>query len=110
MQEEQKAKGIMILIEFKDMVGLQNFTNEMEKRNINGLLMVTPEFVKDNCDKIKAVLKKGVEIVGTNVEAPFWDIPYEVQKKRISEMVTNIEACTGIPVRIISSRYMACPL
>ena len=55
MQEDQKAKGIMILIEFKDTVGLQNFTNEMEKRNINGLLMVTPEFVKDNCDDIKAV-------------------------------------------------------
>jgi len=27
MQEDQKAKGIMILIEFKDTVGLQNFTN-----------------------------------------------------------------------------------
>jgi len=38
MQEDQRAKGIMILIEFKDTVGLQNFTNEMEKRNINGLL------------------------------------------------------------------------
>ena len=107
IQEDQKAKGIMILIEFKDTVGLQNFTNEMEKRNINGLLMVTPEFVKDNCDDIKAVIKKGVEIVGTNVEAPFWDIPYEVQKKRIIDMTKNIEACTGIPVRIISSRYMA---
>jgi len=107
MQEDQKAKGIMILIEFKDMVGLKTFTNEMEKRNINGLLMVTPEFVKDNCADIKAVIKKGVEIVGTNVEAPFWDIPYAVQKKRIIDMTENIEACTGIPVRIISSRYMA---
>jgi hypothetical protein len=25
--------------------------------------MVTPEFVKDNCDDIKAVIKKGMEIV-----------------------------------------------
>ncbi|MCK5836516.1 MAG: hypothetical protein KAH09_04565 [Desulfobacula sp.] len=107
MQKDQKAKGIMILIEFKNTVGLQNFTNEMEKRNINGLLMVTPKFVKENCDNIKAVIKKGVEIVGTNVEEPFWDIPYEVQKKRIIDMTKNIEACTGVPVRIISSRYMA---
>jgi hypothetical protein len=37
MQAKQKAKGIMVLIEFKDMVGLQNFTNEMKKRNITGL-------------------------------------------------------------------------
>jgi hypothetical protein len=106
-REDQKARGIMILIEFKNTVGLKNFTNEMEKRKINGLLMVTPEFVKDNCEDIKEVIKKGVEIVGTNVEEPFWDIPYDVQKKRIIELTKNIESCTGVPVRIISSRYMA---
>ncbi len=32
MQEDQIAKGIMILIEFKDTVGLQNSTNEMGKK------------------------------------------------------------------------------
>ena len=31
----------------------------------------------------------------------------ESQKKRIIDMTKNIEACAGIPVRIISSRYMA---
>ena len=106
-KKNQKAKGIMILIEFKDTIGLKNLANEMEKRKINGLLMVTPEFVQNNCDDIKAVIKKGIEIVGTNVEEPFWDIPYAVQKKRIIELTKNIESCTGVPVRIISSRYMA---
>lgn len=77
----QKAKGIMVLIEFKDTVGLKQFTNSMEERNIEGLLMVTPEFVKDNCSDIKQVMERGVEIVASNVDGPFWDVPYEDEEK-----------------------------
>ena len=102
-----KAKGIMILIEYKDTVGLANFMNEMEKRNIHGLLMVTPEFVQSNCESIKEIIKHNVEIVASNIGAPFWDIPYEEQKTRILEMKQGIESCTGVPIRIISSTYMA---
>jgi len=104
---ETKAKGIMLLIEYKDTIGLANFVNEMEKRNIHGLLMVTPEFVQNNCEAIKEITKHNVEIVASNIGAPFWDIPYEEQKARILEMKQGIESCTGIPIRIISSTYMA---
>ena len=109
IEEEMKTKtqGIMILIEYKDTIGLSNFVNEMYKRDIHGLLMVTPEFVNENCDEIKELLKYNIEIVGSNVGAPFWDMPYEDQKARIIEMKEGIEACTGVPIRIISSRYMA---
>jgi hypothetical protein len=102
-----KVKSMMILIEFKDTEGLGNFVNEMKKRDIHGLLMVTPEFVQDNCADIKEVIKHNVEIVASNVEEPFWDMPYEDQKERIIEMKEGIESCTDVPVRIISSRYMA---
>jgi hypothetical protein len=106
-QTPEKAKSMMVLIEFKDTVGLSNFVNEMEQRDIHGLLMVTPEFVQDNCEAIKEVIKHNVEIVGTNVEEPFWDVSYEDQKERILEIKQGIESCTNVPVRIISSRYMA---
>ena len=105
--EEEKPMGTMFMIEYQDTVGLSNFVNEMEKREIHGLLMVTPEFVTANCEDIKEILKHDVEIVGCNVDEPFWDIPYEEQKTRITQMKTEIEACTGVPVRIISSRYFA---
>ena len=104
---ETKAKGIMLLIEYKDTIGLSNFVNELEKRNIPGLLMVTPEFVQKNCETIKEITKHNVEIVASNIGAPFWDIPYEEQKARILEMKQGIESCTGVPIRIISSTYMA---
>ncbi len=102
-----KAKGIMLLIEYKDTVGLSNFVNEMDKRNIHGLLMVTSEFVQNNCETIKEITKHNIELVGSNIGAPFWDIPYEEQKSRIIEMKEGIESCTGVPIRIISSTYMA---
>jgi len=108
--QEKVPEGIMILIEYQDTVGLANFVNEMEKRNIYGLLMVTPEFVQNNCEDIKEIIKHNVEIVASNVSAPFWDIPYDVQKTRITEMIEGIESCTGVPIRIISSRYMASDL
>lgn len=108
--QSAKAKGIMILIEFKDTVGLRQFNANIQERDITGLLMVTPEFVKDNCEEVKEVMESGVEIVASNIGDPFWDIPYEEQKARIIEMNEGIEACTGVPVRIISSRYMASDL
>ncbi|MFW6110212.1 MAG: hypothetical protein ACOC6Q_02180 [Patescibacteria group bacterium] len=109
-QKEETAptpQGVMFLIEYKDTVGLTNFVNEMSKREVPGLLMVTPEFVQENCADIKEIIKHNVEIVGCNVAEPFWDIPYEEQKARIEEIVEGIETCTGEPVRIISSRYFA---
>ncbi len=109
-KESETTQGIMILIEYQDTVGLSNFVNELEKRNISGLLMVTPEFVQENCEDIKEIIKHDVEIVASNVQGPFWDISYEDQKSRIIEMVDGIESCTGVPVRIISSRYMASDL
>jgi len=103
----EKVKGIMLLIEYKDTVGLANFVNEMKKRDIQGLLMVTPEFVQANCGAIKEIIKHNVELVASNIGAPLWDIPYDEQKSRIIEMKEGIESCTGIPIRIISSTYMA---
>ncbi|MBD3398566.1 hypothetical protein GF412_04980 [Candidatus Micrarchaeota archaeon] len=104
---EEKPLGIMFMIEYQDTVGLSNFVNEMEKREIPGLLMVTPEFVNANCEDIKELIRHDVEIVACNVDEPFWDVPYEEQKERIEQMTTEIENCTGEPVRIVSSRYFA---
>ncbi len=104
-----KAKGIMILIESTiEPTGLSNMVDEMKERNIQGLLMVTPEFVQANCTEVKEAISSGnIEIVASNVGAPFWGIPYEEQKLRIIKMMEGIKSCTGINPRIISSRYMA---
>lgn len=110
---EKIPKATMILIEYENPIrtlGLSNFVNEMKKRNISGLLMVTPEYVKANCEDIKKMTEHNIELIACNVDAPFWDVPYEKQKSRITEMLENIEKCTGQRPRIISSRYFASDL
>ena len=107
---QEKTKGIMILIEYKDTIGLANFVNEMQKRDIYSLLQVDSEFVEANCDTIKKLTDYNVELVAANIQDPFWGISYEIQKSRIIEMKDKIESCTGKPIRIISSRYMASDL
>lgn len=101
--------GIMILIEStSEPTGLSTMVDQMKDRNIPGLLMVTPEFVQANCAEVKDALGTGsIEVVASNVGAPFWGIPYEEQKSRIAKMMEGIESCTGEKPRIISSRYMA---
>lgn len=109
VSDKEPIPGLMILIEStSEPTGLQEMVSQMKERNIYGLLMVTPEFVNTNCEDIKTSLSYGnIEIVASNVGAPFWGIPYEEQKSRIIEMLDGIEKCTGTRPRIISSRYMA---
>ncbi len=106
-QKEIKPQAIMILIEYKDTVGLVNFVNELNKRNISGLLHVSPEFVEANCETINELLRYDMEIMASLGDEPFWDIPYDEQKRIVSEMKNKIETCTGDPIKIISSPYMA---
>jgi len=103
----ETPKGMMILIEYKDTVGLINFVNELQKRNISSLLLVSPDFVETNCEDIKTLLDYNVEIVGSNPSGEFWDVAYEEQYNSILGMKTRIEACTGNTLRFVSSRYMA---
>lgn len=106
---EEAPKGIMILIEStNEPTGLATMVDQMKERNIPGLLMVTPEFVQANCEAVKEAISDGnIEIVASNVGAPFWGISYEEQKSRISAMMDGIKSCTGESPRILSSRYMA---
>ncbi|MBN2016367.1 hypothetical protein JW766_06090 [Candidatus Dojkabacteria bacterium] len=102
-----KSKGIMILIEYKDTEGLVNFVNELYKRDIHSLLLASPEFITENCYTIKKLTDYNMEIIGSNIDEPFWDIPYEQQYERIKTMKEQIEGCTEKPLKFIGSRYFA---
>lgn len=106
--ELHTAQAMMVLIEFQQTEGLVNMVNDMNQRNIKGLLMVTPDFVEENEEIMKQIVAVGnIEIVPSYVAAPFWDMEYNEQYELISDMVDRIENSLGIDVRIISSRYMA---
>lgn len=108
-QEEQTTpKGIMVLIEYTDMVGLTNFVNEMYKRDMTGLFYTGPDFVEQHCEDIKKILQyENIEIMASYTKDPLWDMPYQEQYDGLKDAKERIEACTGKPVRIFSSKFQA---
>jgi hypothetical protein len=103
----EKPKGLMLMIEFEDTVGLNNFVYQMHERGIPGLLSVNAEFVEENCEFVKGLQDYNIEVAGSAPGKPFWDIPYEEQYEIIKETKERIEACTGKDMRVIGSRYFA---
>ena len=105
--EEKKPEGLMLLIEFEDTVGLNNFVYQMNERNIPGVLMVNAEYVENNCEFVKGLQDYNIEIAGVCPGEPFWDVPYQDQFEIMETTKERIEACTGSTVRIMGSRYFA---
>lgn len=103
----QNPEGLMLMIEFEDTVGLNNFVFQMNERDIPGLLMVNAEYVEQNCEFVKGLQQYDIEIAGVAPGEPFWDLEYDAQYKRMNETKNRIEACTGQPVRVMGSRYFA---
>jgi len=106
-EEIETTKAIMLLIEFENTIGLENFAYEMKERDIPGLLVVKSFFVEENCEVLKKLQDNGIEIAGSCPEEPLWDIDYDTQYERIKTTKEQVEACIGQPMRVISSRYFA---
>lgn len=104
---QQNPEGLMLLIEFEDTVGLNNFVFQMNERDIPGLLMVNAKYVEENCEFVKGLQQYDIEIAGVAPGEPFWDLEYDIQYERMRETKNRIESCTGRPVRVMGSRYFA---
>jgi hypothetical protein len=75
----EQSKGLMLLIEFEDTIGLNNFVYQMSERDIPGLLMVNAEYVEQNCNFVKGLKEYNIEIAGVVSGEPFWDLDYDIQ-------------------------------
>jgi tryptophan synthase alpha subunit len=64
IEESSTKEGLMLLIEFEDTAGLENFVSEMHDRDIPGLLVVSYEFAEEHADVLKELNKYGIEIWG----------------------------------------------
>lgn len=103
---KKETEGLMILIEFEGMEGLTNFSNELKNRDIPSLLIVSSEFVTQNCEELKKLQLQGVEIGGVFSTYPLWDKNYDEQFEIIKNTKNSIEKCTG-EMRVFGSKYFA---
>ena len=69
--QESKTEAIMLMIEFEGMEGLVNFVSDIKERDIPGVLIVSADFVEENCDEIRSILKyHDIEIAGLEPTKP----------------------------------------
>ncbi len=106
-QLTSKHKAMMLLIEFEGMDGLNNMANEMDKRDIPGMVMVDSKFINENCEALKKLQDKNIEIVGVYPQKPLWDITYDEQKQIMTDTKSAVERCTGKSMRVFASKYFA---
>ena len=106
-EESSTKEGLMLLIEFEDTTGLENFVIEMHDRNIPGLLMVSYEFAEEHADVLKELSKYDIEVGGTYSIEPLWDVSYEEQLSIMTTVKEKIEAALGTEMRVFGSKYFA---
>ena len=106
-EENSTKEGLMLLIEFEDTTGLENFVMEMHDRDIPGLLMVSYEFAEEHADVLKELDKYGIEVGGSYSGEPLWDVSYEEQLSIMTTVKERIETVLGSDMRVFGSRYFA---
>lgn len=105
--ETQKINGMIMLIEFEKIEGVLQWEKELDSRNLNALVKVQDNVLKEYPDVFKRLSNKGYEIAGGYDTAPFWDMPYEEQYEYLKEAQDLIKEITGKEMRVFGSRYFA---
>jgi len=96
-----------MLIEFEKIEGILQWEKELDSRNIDALVKVQDNVLKEYPDVFKRLADKGYEIAGGYDVAPFWDMPYEEQYQYLKEAQDLIKEITGKEMRVFGSRYFA---
>ncbi len=112
MEEDQflsdSTEGIALMIEFgDDQLGLTNYVDNLKKRDIPSVLLVSPDYIENNCETINKLTDLGVELGAGINSKPFWDVPYDEQYDLMKETVESVKDCTGQDLKLFNSRYFA---
>lgn len=105
--DSSKPVGLIQLIEFEDIQGLQNWGYELQQRNLRALAFIQKNMLDAYPDEIKWLADQGHEIAGGYAEQALWDVPYETQLQVMTETKNAVEQVTGKPMRVFGSRYFA---
>jgi hypothetical protein len=103
----KEINGLIMLIEFEKIEGILQWEKELDSRNIDALVKVQDNVLKEYPDVFKRLADKGYEIAGGYDVAPFWDMPYEEQYQYLKEAQDLIKEITGKEMRVFGSRYFA---
>jgi len=100
-------EGMFVLIEREEVKGLEQWSNELERRRMPAVVMVSEGVIDSKCNLIKTLSEKGFEIGGYSSKRPFWDEPYDYQYEEMSRIKDKIESFIARSVRILNSNNFA---
>ncbi|MGQ9590574.1 MAG: hypothetical protein ACUVYA_09815 [Planctomycetota bacterium] len=104
--QASETKALLVLVAYDNADGLVNFAFECQKRGIPAAVLAERGFVAENCSIFRTLDRYGVEVIGW-CGPPLWGKPYEIQRALVEETKASIEACTGKPLRMLSTRLFA---
>jgi len=105
--KDGKIEGMFLLLDRRDMVGLNHWADELERRGIPALIQVDGYTIENNRDIVTDLSKRGFEIGCAFNERPLWNEPYAAQYAILKNMRDRIQPCLARPVRVFSTKFFA---
>ena len=105
--DKKKIDGLFLIIDRRNVKGLQHWTEELKKRDIPAVIQVDEYMVNTHYSLIKSLADSGFAIAGVNNERPFWNQPYDYQYSEMIRLKEKVEKCIGKSMRLFASKYAA---
>ena len=102
-----QIEGMFLIIERRNVKGLKHWGDELERRDIPGVIQIDEYMIDENCRLIKNLSDRGFEIGGVYSEQPFWGKSYRFQYGEMSRTKDKLESCINKPMRIFNTTYFA---
>ena len=102
-----QIEGMLVLIDHGEVKGLKHWSDELGRRGIPAVIIVSEGVIDSNCNLIKNLSDRGFEIGGQCGRGPFWNEPYDYQYEEMGRTRNKIQSCTGRPVPILNSANFA---
>jgi hypothetical protein len=105
---ENRTNGLIMLIEFEGIEGIRHWERQLDRRSLTALIQAQHNVIAENPRDFIRLALKGYPIAGLYAEKPFWDVPYEEQLARMSEVKDAIEKTMVMKsMRVFGSKYFA---
>ena len=107
VRAQTPTNGLIMLIEFEKIDGIRHWERELSQRGLTALIQAQNNVFKEYPDDFARLAAEGYAISGIDAEKPFWDVAYDEQLARMSELKQSVERITHKPMRVFGSRYFA---
>jgi hypothetical protein len=103
----EKTKGMLLIIDRRNVKGLKHWGDELNGRNLPACIAIEKVMADQYGSLIEEISVMGFEVCGIYNEKPFWNEPYNFQYEEMNIVKDKIESRTGRPLQIFGSKYFA---